>query len=68
MGTRQRKAGPAGRPGSRPSAHPPAGPSRALRDYLAGFEEEPGYLDFAAFGRMMDVCRRVAEAVGRTLG
>ena len=25
-------------------------------------------LDFAAFGRMMDVCRRVAEAVGRTLG
>jgi 3-deoxy-7-phosphoheptulonate synthase len=25
-------------------------------------------LDFAAFGRMMDVCRRVAEAVGRSLG
>ena len=25
-------------------------------------------LDFTAFGRMMDVCRRVAEAVGRTLG
>jgi len=25
-------------------------------------------LDFAAFGRMMDVCRRVAEAVGRTIG
>jgi 3-deoxy-7-phosphoheptulonate synthase len=25
-------------------------------------------LDFAAFGRMMDVCRRVAVAVGRSLG
>jgi 3-deoxy-7-phosphoheptulonate synthase len=25
-------------------------------------------LDFTAFGRMMDVCRRVAEAVGRSLG
>jgi len=25
-------------------------------------------LDFAAFGRMMDVCRRVAEAIGRSLG
>lgn len=25
-------------------------------------------LDFAGFGRMMDVCRRVAEAVGRSLG
>lgn len=25
-------------------------------------------LDFAAFGRMMDVCRRVAAAVGRSLG
>jgi len=25
-------------------------------------------LDFTAFGRMMDVCRRVAEAVGRTIG
>ncbi|MEI6239580.1 MAG: 3-deoxy-7-phosphoheptulonate synthase [Planctomycetia bacterium] len=25
-------------------------------------------LDFAAFGRLMDVCRRVAEAVGRSLG
>lgn len=25
-------------------------------------------LDFAAFGRMMEVCRRVAEAVGRSLG
>jgi 3-deoxy-7-phosphoheptulonate synthase len=25
-------------------------------------------LDFAAFGRMMDVCRRVAVAIGRSLG
>jgi len=25
-------------------------------------------LDFPAFGRMMDLCRRVAEALGRTLG
>ncbi|NDC54210.1 MAG: 3-deoxy-7-phosphoheptulonate synthase [Planctomycetia bacterium] len=25
-------------------------------------------LDFAAFGRMMDVCRRVAQAIGRSLG